>query len=453
LSRAQQKPASPSAQRAAVDLPGLASRQCAMRLLGAVIDTRTPLDGLTDDSHGHVWYMALDTRDRHLVRAILTAALRHRLFLDELITARLQKPLPAGATALVHLLHVALAQIMLLDIPDSAAVNLAVEQAKSDPRLARFAALVNGILRSVIRDKAAITGPECVDLPDWFAKRLAKAYGPARRDAIAKVCATRAPIDLTIRSDSDHWAQQLGGMVLPNGTVRLDQPQGAVTSWPGFETGAWWVQDAAASLPAQLFGDLIGKHVVDLCAAPGGKTAQLANAGARVVALDKSSNRLKRLKANLDRLGLDVETVAGDALTWKPVALLDGALLDAPCSSTGTIRRHPDVLWTKTPDDIAKLANLQRRMLDHAVTLVKPGGVIIFSNCSLDPLEGEAMIAAFLAEHPGVTIDDPRPYLPELLHGFVDQANCVRTTPADFDFDRPEISGLDGFFAVRLLIK
>ncbi len=175
---------------------------------------------------------------------------------------------------------------------------------------------------------------------------------------------------------------------MPTGSIRLAAFDGAVSALQGFDEGAWWVQDVAASIPAKLFGDLKGKKVADLCAAPGGKTAQLIAAGAEVIAVEQSANRLARLKENLGRLGYEAEFVGGDLFDFKPAEPLDGVLLDAPCSSTGTTRRHPDVLWTKGPEDVAKLAALQEKMLRHAITLVKPGGIIVFSNCSLDSLEG-----------------------------------------------------------------
>ena len=209
------------------------------------------------------------------------------------------------------------------------------------------------------------------------------------------------------------------------------------------------MQDVAASLPARLMGDIKGKRVADLCAAPGGKTASLILQGAQVTAVDMSAPRLKRLEGNLSRLGLKAETRIANLLDYKPAELPDAVLLDAPCSSTGTIRRHPDVAWTKTLEDVEKLAALQLKLLHHCVTLVKPGGVILFSNCSLDALEGEDLAARFLAEQAAV---EAMAFVPGELPGFahlVDANGCLRTTPADLDLGRPEISGMDGFYAAR----
>ncbi len=438
------------------DTPGLTARHVAARLLGAVIDTKTPLDGLTDGEHGHPQYRALDARDRGLVRAILTTALRHRMSIQALIDARLDRKLPSNAAALNHIFHVGAAQLLFLDVPDSAAVDLAVTHAKGDPRTRRFANLVNAILREIGRRKERALPAvlaKTVEAPDWFAERLDAAYGPDRARAILDMHRHEAAIDLTVKSDPEGWAEKLGGFVLPTGSVRLTSIEGPVSELPGFADGEWWVQDAAAALPTRLMGDIAGLRVADICAAPGGKTAQLAQAGARVVAVEKVPNRAKRLAGNLERLKLDAEIVVADLFEHRPDELYDAVLLDAPCSSTGTIRRHPDVLWTKTPEDVARLAGLQRRMLDHAATLVKPGGMILFCNCSLDPEEGEAMIATALKENAKL---ERMPFAAgefAIVDGFLDADGAVRTTPAGLPDPDPKRAGLDGFYAVRLRVK
>ena len=433
--------------------PGLAARQAAARLLAAIIDARTPLDGLTDAEHGHPQYRALEPRDRALVRAILVSALRHRRTIEALITARLRSPLPGNATTLSHILHVGGTQILFLDVPDSAAVDLAVTHAKSDPRTVRFAALINAVLRGIARDKATAL-PHVLasqtDAPEWFIDRLNKAYGPATTTAILAAHRVEPSTDFTVKADPQRWAEAFGGVALPTGSVRVARLPASVPDLPGFADGAWWVQDAAAALPAQLFGNVRGLRVADLCAAPGGKTAQLATGGARVTAVDSSRNRLARLKTNLDRLGLDAELVEADALRWKPVQPFDAVLLDAPCSSTGTVRRHPDVPWTKSFADVEKLADLQRHLLDNAARMVKPGGVIVFSNCSLDPLEGEDMIRQFLKDNPAFGLDPIKPGEIPGGDGFVAPEGWLRTTPVDMPMQEPALSGMDGFFAARL---
>ncbi|RWB53280.1 MAG: methyltransferase domain-containing protein [Mesorhizobium sp.] len=453
VSGAKRRPQTPGRRDAGEAIAGLAARKAAARLLAAVIDARTPLDGLTDNEHGHPQYRALDARDRALVRAILVTALRYRMTIAGLLAKRLERPLPANATALSHILHVAGAQILFLDIPDSAAVDLAVTHAKSDPRTLRFSGLVNGVLRSLARAKEAELAPTLAatsEAPQWFADRLTAAYGADKARTILAAHRHEAPVDFTVKSDPALWGERLGGIVLPTGTVRIEKLQAAVTDLPGFTDGAWWVQDAAASLPARLFGDIEGQRVADLCAAPGGKTAQLILAGANVTAVDTSKNRLARLAQNLERLGLSAELVQTDLLDYRPAEPFDAVLLDAPCSSTGTVRRHPDVPWTKTMADVEKLAALQRKLLAHAVTLVRPGGRIVFSNCSLDPIEGEDLYHAFLAETPSVAADPIQAGDFAGVDPFLTPEGTLRTTPADMALDSPGISGLDGFFAARM---
>ncbi|MEW9805898.1 RsmB/NOP family class I SAM-dependent RNA methyltransferase [Mesorhizobium sp. ZMM04-5] len=436
----------------ASDVPGLPVRMAAAKLLSIVVDARTPLDGLTDNDNGHPHYLALDGRDRALLRAILTTALRFRVTIGKLISKRLERPLPPNASTLTHILHVGAAQILFLDVPDSAAVDLAVTHAKGDPRTARFAALVNGLLRSLARGKESELGPmldATLDAPPWFADMLVNAYGEPKAHAILAAHRVEAPVDFTVKTDPEGWAGRLGGFVLPTGTVRVEKLQANVSDLPGFAEGDWWVQDAAAALPARLLGDVAGRRVADLCAAPGGKTAQLALAGADVTALDVSRNRLARLVRNLERLRLTATVVQSDLLSYAPDELFDAVLLDAPCSSTGTVRRHPDVPWTKSAEDVAKLAALQAGMIEAAAKLVKPGGRLIFSNCSLDPAEGEQLLRDLPAESGDVSPDPIRPGEIAGVDPFLSEDGTLRTTPADLQLATPGISGLDGFFAAR----
>lgn len=430
--------------------PGLEARRTAVRLLTAVIVRRTPLDALTDDQHGHPQYLALDARDRALVRAMLAAALRHRGEIEGALGTLLDRPLPANAAALHSNLHVTAAQILYLDVPDHAAVDLAVTLAGEDPRTRRFAALANAVLRRLSREKSTVVASNPrANVPDWFADMLEGAYGPARTDAILAIQATEPPLDLTVKSDPQGWAERLRGFVLPTGTVRLERLDRPLTELPGFAEGEWWVQDVSASLPARLLGDVRGKTVADLCAAPGGKTAQLAWAGAEVTAFDISSSRLARLRSNLERLRLAAHFVEADLLRHEPGQAFDAVLLDAPCSSTGTIRRHPDVPWTKTPADIVKLADLQQRLLSRAAAFVRPGGLLVFSNCSLDPREGEAVARIFLS---GNSDFEAAPISPEEISGLshlVTREGFLRSTPADMPDESNARAGMDGFFAAR----
>lgn len=429
--------------------PGLAARRTAARLLGAVVDAHTPLDALTDGEHGHPHFLALAPRDRALVRAILASALRHRRTIETLLQGYLERPLPAGAHALSHILHVGAAQILFLDVPDSAAVDLAVSHAAADPRAARFSRLVNAVLRRLARDRQK-TLPRALaqtcDAPDWLAERLTAVYGAAQARAIMEAHRREPPVDFTVKTDPALWAERLGGRVLANGLVRVERLPAPVPDLPGYAEGQWWVQDAAASLPARLLGDVMGRAVADLCAAPGGKTAQLALAGAQVTALDQSASRLARLNANLQRLGLAATLVESDLRRWRPERPFDAVLLDAPCSSTGTIRRHPDVAWTKTPEDIATMAQVQEQLLESALLLVRPGGPLVFSNCSLDPAEGEALVEALLARRQDVTLDPIRPGELPGAEDFIAPQGWLRTTPAGGG----ALADVDGFFAVRL---
>ncbi|WP_246730161.1 RsmB/NOP family class I SAM-dependent RNA methyltransferase [Nitratireductor mangrovi] len=446
----------PTARSNGSELPGLAARKAAARLLAAVIEAKTALDGLTDNEHGHPQFRTLDPRDRSLVRAILASALRHRVSIESLIESRLDRPLPARAGMLSHILHVAAAQILFLDVPDSAAVNLAVAHAGEDPRTRRFAGLVNAVLRELARRKERSLPKvlaTTLDAPAWLLERLSQAYGADKAAAIVAMHRAEASLDFTVKSDPPGWAERLGGRVLPTGSVRVARIAGAITELPGYGDGEWWVQDAASALPTRLLGNVAGRRVADLCAAPGGKTAQLAAAGASVTAIDSSKNRLKRLAANLDRLKLDAEIVHADLAAWTPETPFDAVLLDAPCSSTGTIRRHPDVAWTKSPEDIEKLAAVQRRLLEAAVKLVRPGGLLVFSNCSLDPAEGETLVANFLADHAEVERAPVAPDEIAGIDGLLDANGDLRTTPAGWPAEDPREAGLDGFFAARLRRK
>lgn len=432
--------------------PGLQARQVAAKIISAVIDKKTSLDGMFDAHHGNPAYRELNDADRALVRAILNSSLRQLPRIDAMIGSLLQTPLPEGARSLNHILTIGAAQILYLDVPDHSAVDLAVEQALIDPRTKRFGNLVNAILRRMSREKEHLLstiGEATPVFPRWFEDRLLHSYGKEETDRIAEVFLSPAAIDLTVKSNSQGWAEKLGGRVLPTGSVRLAGYSGAIPYLHGFDDGEWWVQDAAAAIPVQLFGSLDGKRIVDLCAAPGGKAAQLATMGAEVTALDQSGNRLKRMKENFDRLKLDVATLEMNTVDFRPDDLFDAALLDAPCSSTGTIRRHPDVLWTKGPDDIEKLANVQEKLLRHAHTVVKPGGTVVFSNCSLDKREGEEVVAHVISDglYSMIPID---PANWPGLEDAVTPLGEMRTTPAMIPAEGGYAGGLDGFYAAVL---
>jgi 16S rRNA (cytosine967-C5)-methyltransferase len=426
--------------------PGYRARAAAAKILSAVVGQKTPLDGMIDEHHGNPAFRELPPHDRALVRAMLNSCLRHLTWIDAIFDSFLDKPLPDGARHLHHILAIAAAQILFLDVPDHSAVDIAVEQARRDPRSSRFANLVNALLRRLGREKDTVleTISRSVPiLPLWYQRRLEATYGVEVTRAIGEAYLKLAPIDLTVKSDPEHWAKILGGTVLPTGSVRLEKFDGSVADLAGFEDGAWWVQDAAAAIPARLMGDIAGKRVADLCAAPGGKTAQLIVQGAEVTAIEQSTSRIKRLNGNLARLGLSAEVKQARLEEFEPDQPFDAILLDAPCSSTGTIRRHPDVLWTKGVEDIETLAGVQYRLLVSAFDLLRSGGVIVFSNCSLDRLEGEDLVEKFLAtarDADRVPID---PAEWPGLETAITAKGEFRTTPA-------MLGGMDGFFAAVL---
>jgi 16S rRNA (cytosine967-C5)-methyltransferase len=425
------------------DKPGFAARMAASKLLAAVIDQKTSMDGMLDEDHGNPAYRALNPADRALVKAILHAALRHLAWIEAIFASYVDNPLPEGARNLRHILTVAAAQILFLNVPDHSAVDLAVEEASRDPRSRRFASLVNALLRRLSREKDTVLDGvrgRVSLFPDWFRKRLEKAYGSVETAEIERYFLEPAAIDITVKSDPAEWAKKLDGVILPTGSVRLAKFEGAIPTLPGFDDGQWWVQDAAAAIPVRLFGSISGKRAIDLCAAPGGKTAQMALQGAHVTALDQSASRLKRLKTNLARLGLDVDVAQAKLEEYKPDFLFDAVLLDAPCSSTGTIRRHPDVIWTKGLADIEKLAIVQYRLLRASFELVAPGGLLVFSNCSLDQMEGENLAARFLKDQPKAELVPIRASDWPGLEKAVTEAGYFRTTPATG-------GGMDGFFA------
>ena len=430
--------------------PGLASRRVAADLLEGVLRRHRPLDEQFSGAEMHPGLPALSDRDRALVRRLVATALRRLGTLRHLVGNFLDKGFPADAPRTETILLLGAAQILWLDVPDHAAVDLSVRLAQADRRAARYAGLVNAVLRKVAqsRDTLKIDSAKR-DTPPWLMARWTQTYGKDNAKAIAAMNGEEPALDITVKSEPERWAEKLHGRVLPTGTVRT-LAHGSVALLPGFHEGAWWVQDAAAALPVRLFGDLAGQRIADLCAAPGGKTAQLANAGARVTAIDRSAQRLARLAENFARLKLTVETQAADALEWQPSEPFDGVLLDAPCTSTGTIRRHPDVPWLKGEAEIGVLTSLQKRLLDRAADLTRPGGTFVYCVCSLEPEEGEQQIAALLSREPRLK---RKPITPDDVFGHAELVTAegdLRTLPIHLSDAEPRWGGLDGFYAARL---
>jgi 16S rRNA (cytosine967-C5)-methyltransferase len=431
------------------EVPGLAARRIAADILDGVLRRRVALDEQLSGKGAHPGLSGLSDRDRALMRRLTATVLRRLGTLRHLLGGFLDKGFPADAPRTETILLLGAVQILWLDVPDHAAVDLSVRLAQADRRAARYAGLVNAVLRRVAQNRDATPAEDPQrDTPAWLLERWTKAYGADTARAIAAANGHEPALDLTAKEDAAGWAEHLHGRVLPTGSVRT-LAQGAISLLPGFREGAWWVQDAAASLPARLFGDIGGLRVADLCAAPGGKTAQLAQSGAKVTAVDRSPARLARVGENFARLGLQAEMIAADVAEWQAEPF-DAVLLDAPCSSTGTIRRHPDVPWLKSEADIATLTALQPRLLDRAVELTKPGGVLVYCVCSLEPEEGERQIEALLARDQRVS---RRPVGAQEVcgHGeFVTAAGDLRTLPLHLPDPDPRWGGLDGFYAARL---
>ncbi|MFF8801263.1 MULTISPECIES: RsmB/NOP family class I SAM-dependent RNA methyltransferase [unclassified Methylobacterium] len=434
-------------------VPGLAARHVAREAVATLLGAARGLaleDALAQAGRG----VSLEAGEAALARAIATASFRRLGFIRAALAERLRDGLPEDKPPLLALLITGTAQILDLAVADHAAVDLSVRLAKADPQLQHLAPLVNAVLRRVVRERDAIRAGEGDPLdrntPDWLARRWRATYGEAEARRIAMAHLEGAAVDLTVRGEPEKWAERLGGTLLDLGSVRLTNVREAVAELPGYAEGAWWVQDAAAALPVRLLAPASGERVADLCAAPGGKTAQIAAAGAAATAVDRSGARLERLSRNLERLGLEAEVVTADALDLPEDAPFDAVLLDAPCSATGTIRRHPDVAWTKTEGDLARLVGLQRRLLDKAARLVRPGGRLVYCTCSLEPEEGGAQIAAFLARHP----DFERVVLtPDRVAGhaeLIDAAGDLRTLPSHLGGGSGRAGGLDGFFASLL---
>jgi 16S rRNA (cytosine967-C5)-methyltransferase len=442
------------------EVPGLAARRIAADILDGVLHKRRTLDDQLEGAAAHPGLKALSDRDRALMRRLVATILRRLGTLGHVLSRLLDRGIPTDAPRAQSALLIGAAQILWMDVPDHAAVDLSVRLVQSDRRAAKYAGLINAVLRRCAREGQPLieeVRAETLDIPPWLMARWTAHYGEATARAIVIALSHEPSLDLTVKSDAAQWATRLHGETLPTGTVRT-LLHGPVTMLPGFGDGQWWVQDAAAALPARLFGDIAGKTIVDLCAAPGGKTAQLVQGGARVTAIDRSPNRVARLRDNLGRLSLEAQTVVADAAEWQghngqgPVFEgFDGVLVDAPCASTGTIRRHPDVAWLKQEADIGALTTLQKRLLQKAVALLKPGGTLVYCTCSLEPEEGEQAIAWLLATESGMRRAPVDASEVAGLAEIVNPDGDLRTLPCHLPHSDPRLSGLDGFYAARLV--
>ena len=413
----------------------------------ASVDAGNPLEiafDISEEKH----FAGMEQRDRAFARLMVLTALRRRGQIDDALAKCLNHPLAPKYRKERNILRLGAAQILFLGTKAHGAVDQTVALAGRST----LRGLINAVLRRLTREGAAIVEAQDAPrlaTPDWLWAQWTKGFGESNARAIAATHLAQPPLDVTVKSDPDAWAQRLGGTVTPTGSVRI-MDAGAVPGLAGFDDGDWWVQDTASSIPAQLLLGALENpsetRIADLCAAPGGKTAQLCFSGATVTAVDRSANRLKRLRKNLARLGLSATVIAEDAVDWRPPNPMDGVLLDAPCTATGTIRRRPDILWAKDPTSADKMSGVQARLLKAAAAMVAAKGVLMYCTCSLDPREGIEQIEGFLRNHPDFAREAIRPDEVGGLAELVTPEDDLRTLPSHL----ADLGGMDGFYAARL---
>ena len=424
---------------------GLAPRRAAAHAFTAVIKQKRMLETALDHAPG---FAEMSVRDRAFARAIAAVTFRRLGQTRTVLDKFLSRPLSETSDGAQAILVTGAAQMLWLDSPAHAVVSSAVSLAAERQDSHRLKGLINAVLRKVDREgREVLKGTVPRDnLPDWLRESWRAAYGPGGLSGIVNAMMATPPLDLTLKNpaERDKWAEALDARVLANGSLRLNSV-GDVRALAGFREGAWWAQDAAASMPAMLLGAQPGESVIDMCAAPGGKTLQLAARGARVTAVDTSEARLKRLHENLSRTGLSAEIEIADGRRFKPAERPDAVLLDAPCTATGTLRRHPEATVIKRPSDIGKLAKLQRELAGSAVRMLKPGGRLVVCTCSLQPEEGEEFAADLLKAHRELkTVPIRSEECPEMDRG-LSQQGWLRLTPAMWS----GLGGIDGFFIAR----
>lgn len=426
----------------------LVTREAALRMLAQILDKRNSLDETLERDNA---FNTFNTQDKAFTRMLLTTTLRRLGQIDDLIQFAQERPDDLKTPVLKNILRLGVTQIFFMDVPDHASVDTSVKLAEQNSA-GKQKAFVNAVLRKLTRDgQARLDKQDAARLntPEWLLKIWIDDYGLVEAGNIANAHLAQAPLDITIKSPEDraYFGNLFQASELKTGTLRRHSG-GSVKDLEGFDEGKWWVQDASAALPAMLLGEVKDQMIVDLCAAPGGKTMQLAAMGAKVVAVDRSANRLKRLRENIERIGLSerVEVIAADGASWEPVESPSAILLDAPCSATGTIRRHPDNPYLKSPQDLENLMSIQTRLLNHAAEILAIDGVLIYCTCSLQKCEGEDQIQKFLQTHPNfervcVSLDEIGQY-----SEFINADGDLRILPHYL----LEIGGLDGFFISRL---
>lgn len=429
----------------------LQAREAALDILQSVLEKKRPLDQVLESHKG---FLSLSVRDRAFVRMLATTTIRRLGQVDDLIRRALSKPGQViNPPLLLYILRLGITQIVFMNTPDHAAVNTSVQLTEYH-NMGKKKAFVNGVLRTIAREGKDWTTRQDIprlNTPEWVLKQWIADYELRGAIDIGEANMAEGPLDISVRDKGmvEHWAGVLKASVLPTGTLRCLEKGGRVQDKEGFHEGMWWVQDASAALPVRLLGNVEGKHVVDLCAAPGGKTMQLAAEGASVLALDRSPNRAKKIKENLERLRLEdcVQVEIADASVWRPKEPVDYILLDAPCSATGTLRRHPDVVWTKTEKDMWALADIQERLLNNAVDMLAPGGVLIYCTCSLQKEEGERQIEALLKNNSSIKRKPVHFEEVGYTKAFINENGDVRVLPHHLAAH----GGMDGFFISRLI--
>ncbi len=427
---------------------GLEARIAAVNAIGLVFSRGSFLESALDQFSDGI----SEPRDRAFAHALAATALRHKGQIEQVLEAFVERPLGKTAGRTKDILLCGAAQLLFLATEPHAAINTSLHLADLDPATKRHKGLINAILRRVSDNRDAILKdlpPAITSLPSWLQRKLRADLGPQQAEACAEALLTRASLDLSLKDDSFRQPlEEAGGASLPTGTARFLAPYPAVSSLPGYDRGGWWVQDAAAALPARMLGDVRGKTVLDMCAAPGGKTLQLAAAGASVTALDVSESRLELVHQNLARTGLSAASIAADVMDFQPADKFDAILLDAPCSATGTIRRHPELPWLRHADDITQLVRLQRNLLRKAASLLNPGGVLVYAVCSLLAEEGSKQVQAFLNENRNFQ-RSPDPLTDMgLTPEFLTKKGDLRTLP---HFSLGSHAGMDGFYAACLV--
>lgn len=430
----------------------LLSRQAAFFIIKKILDDGMILEPATSEVVRD-YEKDLSVSDRGFIRHITTVTIRRLGQLDKIIDHCTKTRLGKTQTAVRHVLRLGITQLLYSDVPAYAAVNSSVNLVNIvvPKRLRYLKNTVNAVLRKVERERDVLCkkfGNSRLNIPSWLLKSWDQRYGQAAVKDIIETILSEPPLDICLKPSIDklQWSQKLDAEILPTGGLRIYKA-GKITKIPGYNDGHWWVQDMAASIPVQLMGAGSGDHVLDLCAAPGGKAAQSAASGADVTAVDLSHRRLMRLQENMKRLKLKVDVVTSDILEYKPLQKFDYILLDAPCSSTGTIRRHPEILHSRKPSDVEDMVKIQHKMLDQVSKHLNVGGILVYSVCSMEQAEGPDQIDALLARDGSLQrkkiLSEEMPALEQAIMPSGD----VQTLPNHYQ------GGMDGFFISRLLKK